>query len=476
MGSYEHEEIDAQTFADWGIDFVEEDSCHHPAYPNGTLIPYEILYGRMRDALNATGRPIIFYSCVQVNISEARRKCEKVSRAAFSNFLPSLVQGQENVSLAWGTQMANLWRTTGDICAPMHATWSGVINNFRGNAKYPQISGPGHWQVSVPAQQSTDFSILRCAFKPELDSLLTLSQDPDMLVVGMDGLSALEWRTHFSLWAMSAAPLWIGIDVPSMGAEARAILLNTDVIAVDQDPLGHAATQRNATTTVMDRQPGVADNTAVTLQACATAPSWVYTRANGSLSTLNVCATIESCSVAAGGSVIFYDCVGQQGGCPANQGFALVPGPGSGALLIRANISGMCLTSHGAGQAVDQQPCDTTSANQLWQFQGDGRITWAPSSAQLCLGVATQPGEVWARPLQQSPNGSFRGAALFFNPDDSQNVTITASRSALGVPSAAKVVAVTDLWSKQTFELGPSLTSRLLAPHDSMMVVLQELA
>lgn len=56
-------------------------------------------------------------------------------------------QGQENVSLSWGASTANLWRTTGDICSPGQATWQGVVNNFYGNAKYPQVSGPGHWQV-----------------------------------------------------------------------------------------------------------------------------------------------------------------------------------------------------------------------------------------------------------------------------------------------------------------------------------------
>ncbi len=50
-GSFGHETIDAQTFAKWGIDFVEEDSCYHPSG-----IPYPDLYGRMRDALNATGQ------------------------------------------------------------------------------------------------------------------------------------------------------------------------------------------------------------------------------------------------------------------------------------------------------------------------------------------------------------------------------------------------------------------------------------
>jgi alpha-galactosidase len=119
VGSFDHEQQDAATFANWGIDFVEEDSCYHPSYPNGSVIPYHLLYARMRDALNATGRPIVFYSCVQ---------------------------GQDNV-FEWGPYTANLWRTTGDICAPGKATWDGMLHNFRGNALYPNVSGPGQWQV-----------------------------------------------------------------------------------------------------------------------------------------------------------------------------------------------------------------------------------------------------------------------------------------------------------------------------------------
>jgi alpha-galactosidase len=67
-GSFGHDEVDAKTYAEWGIDFVEEDSCHHAETAptkGGKPVPYETLYGRMRDALNKTGRDIVFYMCVQ---------------------------------------------------------------------------------------------------------------------------------------------------------------------------------------------------------------------------------------------------------------------------------------------------------------------------------------------------------------------------------------------------------------------------
>ncbi|RZL88124.1 MAG: glycoside hydrolase family 27 protein, partial [Variovorax sp.] len=49
-----------------------------------------------------------------------------------------------------------------------------------------------------------------------------------------------EYRTHFSLWAMMAAPLMAGNDLANMTPEIHAILTNREVIAVDQDALGSA--------------------------------------------------------------------------------------------------------------------------------------------------------------------------------------------------------------------------------------------
>jgi alpha-galactosidase len=70
------------------------------------------------------------------------------------------------------------------------------------------VAGPGHWN------------------------------DPDMLEVGNGGMTDSEYRSHFSLWAMMAAPLIAGNDLRSMSAATKATLTNGEVIAVDQDPLG----------------------------------------------------------------------------------------------------------------------------------------------------------------------------------------------------------------------------------------------
>jgi alpha-galactosidase len=67
--------------------------------------------------------------------------------------------------------------------------------------------------------------------------------DPDMLEVGNGGMTNVEYRTHFSLWAMAAALLIAGNDLRTMAAETVAILTNPEVIAVDQDKLGNGTTR-----------------------------------------------------------------------------------------------------------------------------------------------------------------------------------------------------------------------------------------
>jgi len=65
--------------------------------------------------------------------------------------------------------------------------------------------------------------------------------DPDMLEVGNGGMTSTEYESHFSLWAMLAAPLIAGNDLSKMDEDTRRILTNADVIAVDQDRLGQQA-------------------------------------------------------------------------------------------------------------------------------------------------------------------------------------------------------------------------------------------
>jgi alpha-galactosidase len=139
-------------------------------------------YGAMHDALLATGRPIVY------SITEWGSTTPKV--------------------WTWGAPVGNLWRTTGDISD----NWSSMIGKVHTNDDLAQFAGPGHWN------------------------------DPDMLEVGNGGMTDTEYRTHFSLWSMMSAPLLMGNNVAALSSANLAILKNTDLIAIDQDPLGQQAT------------------------------------------------------------------------------------------------------------------------------------------------------------------------------------------------------------------------------------------
>jgi alpha-galactosidase len=176
-GSQGHEYQDAATYARWGVDYLKYDWCS-----TGTRNAEEA-YSLMADALRATGRPIVFSMC----------------------------EWGQNKAWLWAAKIGNLWRTTGDITDK----WAGTVTYSNGmmrivdqNEPLWPHAGPGHWN------------------------------DPDMLEVGNGGMTTEEYRTHFSLWAMMAAPLIAGNDVAHMTPEIRAILTNRDVIAVDQDALG----------------------------------------------------------------------------------------------------------------------------------------------------------------------------------------------------------------------------------------------
>ena len=176
QGSYQHEEQDAATFAAWGMDFIEMDYCNRPLGVTGRSI-----YERMAAAIQKTGRPMVFYICSQ---------------------------GSER-PWTWAQGKAQLWRTDDDISnTKNHVEWPSVVKNFESNAAHAAFSAPNSWN------------------------------DPDMIEVGNQGLTPTEAQSHFSMWVISAAPLWAGNDLATMSEADRAIYTNAEAIAIDQDPLG----------------------------------------------------------------------------------------------------------------------------------------------------------------------------------------------------------------------------------------------
>jgi alpha-galactosidase len=175
-GSYAHEDIDAKTWAEWGIDYLKYDWCSASRIWKDSDM--QAVYQRMGKALEKAGRPMVYSLCQY---------------------------GRAEVG-AWGPKVAgNLWRTTFDI----RDTWQSMSQIGFAQHEWAKYARPGNWN------------------------------DPDMLEVGNGGMNGTEYRTHFSLWAMVASPLIAGHDVRSMSEETAAILLNREVIAVNQDKLGN---------------------------------------------------------------------------------------------------------------------------------------------------------------------------------------------------------------------------------------------
>jgi alpha-galactosidase len=177
-GSYGHEDQDAKTWAEWGIDYLKYDWCSASRVWKDEEMP--AVYQRMGEALSLAGRPIVYSLC-------------QYGRLHVEEWAPRVG--------------GNLWRTTGDI----RDTWQSMATIGFSQGPLASFARPGYWN------------------------------DPDMLEVGNGAMSRAEYETHVSLWAMLAAPLLAGNDVRTMTRETADILMNKEVIAVDQDWLGKAA-------------------------------------------------------------------------------------------------------------------------------------------------------------------------------------------------------------------------------------------
>jgi len=173
-GSSGHEELDAQTFADWGVDYLKEDSCFAPTDPSEALAQY----ARMRDALRKAGRPIYFSLC-----------------------------GWEAWYAPPGYSLGNSWRIAPDVNNLMDVYRAAMVMTT-----VAQFSRPGGWN---------DPDMLLGSGFGAAASLLPHQS-----------------RMQFSLWAVLAAPLLIGASAASLTPHDLETYSNLEAIAVNQDPVG----------------------------------------------------------------------------------------------------------------------------------------------------------------------------------------------------------------------------------------------
>jgi alpha-galactosidase len=184
-GSLGHEEQDAKTYAEWGIDYLKYDLCSfhdnmrqaHPDDPAAQNRMMREAYEKMHQAILKTGRPMVY----------------------------SLCQYGFDQSWQWAPEVGgNLWRTTDDI----RANYDSMILIGLSQAGLSKYAGPGHWN------------------------------DPDMLEVGNGKITHDENISHMTMWSMLAAPLVAGNNLTEMSDDVRSILTDKEVIAIDQDKLG----------------------------------------------------------------------------------------------------------------------------------------------------------------------------------------------------------------------------------------------
>ncbi|KAK9826107.1 hypothetical protein WJX81_004261 [Elliptochloris bilobata] len=181
-GSLGFEKEDAAQLAEWEIDLLKHDNCFSVPEKERSV---QARYEDMRDALNATGRPIVFSVC------------------------------EWGVSSPWlyGREVGHMWRTGKDISIAIEASWDGVMQNLDDTTGLSRFAGPGGWN------------------------------DADMLAVGKpvgNRLSHTEQRAHFALWALIKSPLIIGADLRALSRETLLLLKSREVVAINQDPLGVA--------------------------------------------------------------------------------------------------------------------------------------------------------------------------------------------------------------------------------------------
>ncbi|KAK2602027.1 hypothetical protein QQS21_004454 [Conoideocrella luteorostrata] len=262
-GSLDFEENDAKSFASWGVDYLKYDNCYNMGRFGTPSVTYA-RYDAMSQALNRTGRPILY----------------------------SLCSWGEDYVHAWGMSLANSWRMSGDIydsftrpdalCScddprDPHCIHPGsrcsVLNILNKVAPYAEAGAPGGWN------------------------------DLDMLEVGHGGMTDDEYKAHFTMWAVVKSPLLIGADLRKLSPSALTILNNPAIIAINQDPNGRSAMRVNVNQKVKKDKYGIGETQV-----------WSGSLANGDQIVVFLNAADEDVEMKSGLDEIF---IGEGTGCSA---------------------------------------------------------------------------------------------------------------------------------------------------------------
>ncbi|GHE25893.1 ricin-type beta-trefoil lectin domain protein [Streptomyces vinaceus] len=363
-GGPDHYAQDARLFASWKVDYVKMDGCNLWVPPGRTKEQaYRDAYNAVSAGLRASGRDMV------------------LSASAPAYFQQGEWGGSDwHKVLGWVGETGQLWREGKDIkvynpAAPATSRWSSVLGNYGYNRWLGRYAGPGNWN------------------------------DPDFLIAGSPGLTEAESRSQVGLWAMMAAPFILSSDVSRLTPAGLAALGNTDLIALDQDPMGRqgAVLSANATFEVLARPLANGDRAVAVLNR------------SGSARDISVPLTdigLYSCTVDAkdlwtGGSTEVSTSLTGKVAAHDTAVFRLTPHEGCGAAVPTGQITGngaQCadgVNTAGVG-AVVLAPC-TAAGDQRWVLgpQDSVRLTGKCLSAggeglvELAACAPGEPGQRW---------------------------------------------------------------------------------
>ncbi|KAL1886679.1 hypothetical protein Plec18167_000612 [Paecilomyces lecythidis] len=373
-GSYGYEELDAKTFASWGIDYLKLDGCNVYAKQGRTLEEeYKDRYGLWHRILSGMSSPLIF-----------------------SESAPAYFTGSDNSTdwytvMDWVPHYGELARHSDDILvySGQGSAWDSIMVNYDYNTLLARYQRPGYFN------------------------------DPDFLIPDHPGLSMDEKRSHFALWASFSAPLIISAYIPGFKGDDIAFLTNKEFIKVDQDPMAQQATlvSRDETfdvltrslangdrlLTVLNRGNGTA-SASVNVERLGLKGGCTYTAKdlwNGSL--IKIRESVEIADLPSHTTTVYRISVPQR--CSS-----VVP---TGMLFNTASKNCLTATTHGT---VTFEACNGYDS-QVWQVNSSGKINslavrseclTARGNSVLLTPCQKTKSQVWS----YSVTGNLRNAAL----------------------------------------------------------------
>ncbi|TID14723.1 carbohydrate-binding module family 13 protein [Venturia nashicola] len=204
-GSEGYEEIDAHTFADWGIDYLKLDGCNiHPKAGRTMLEENKNLNEKWYSVLSEMETRLVFSQSAPAYFSGPLAYTSKTNRTNWNlamEFVPvygELARHSHDIDV-YGDYNSTRW-------------WDSILNNFGFEVLLARYQQPGFYN------------------------------DPDFLIVDWPWLTINEKRSQFALWASFSAPLLISAYIPDLTDDEIAYLTNSDIIAINQDPLALQAT------------------------------------------------------------------------------------------------------------------------------------------------------------------------------------------------------------------------------------------